>query len=133
VRYFKYKEFDSPDLKGSGKKFMDPNFLEFIDELRHRCNFPFRVTSGYRTQNYQDDLTRRGYKTSKSRSAHQDGLAADISITDSKKRALFIGHAIELTHDWNLPIRLGISGAKTGNFIHCDIHPEKQSPRIWVY
>ena len=133
MRHFNYKEFDSPDLLGSGKKYMDPIFLEFIDELRHRCKFPFFVTSGYRTQTYQDELTRRGYKTSKSRSAHQDGLAADIAISDSKKRALFLGFAIELTHELRLPIRMGIAGSNAGNFIHLDLHPEKQSPRIWVY
>tara|TARA_R110001632_G_scaffold104124_2_gene212957 strand:- start:3326 stop:3727 length:402 start_codon:yes stop_codon:yes gene_type:complete len=133
MRHFKYKEFDSPDLKGSGKKNMNPIFLIFIDELRHRCKFPFRVTSGYRTQEYQDDLTKRGYKTSKTRSAHQDGLAADIAISDSKKRALFIGYAIELTHELSLPFRMGIAGANSGNFIHIDIHTEKSSPRVWVY
>ena len=30
-RYFKYSEFDSPDLKDSGKK-MSPIFLEMLDE-----------------------------------------------------------------------------------------------------
>jgi len=42
MKYFKIKEFDSPDLKGSGKN-MDINFLRFLDELRKRCGFPFRI------------------------------------------------------------------------------------------
>jgi uncharacterized protein YcbK (DUF882 family) len=133
MRFFRYSEFDSPDQKGSGKKHMDPEFLSFIDELRFRCKFPFIVTSGYRTQAYQDDLTRRGYKTSKSRSAHQDGLAADIKITDSRKRALFVGFAMELASDLGLPVRIGIAGTDKGGFCHIDIHPKKQNPRLWVY
>tara|TARA_Y100000401_G_scaffold5734_1_gene3898 strand:+ start:17594 stop:17992 length:399 start_codon:yes stop_codon:yes gene_type:complete len=132
MRYFKYKEFDSPDLKNSGRKFMDKKFLEFIDELRHRCNFPFFITSGYRTQNYQDDLTRRGYKTAKGRSPHQDGLAADVKIDNSLKRCLFIGNAIELCHEMDLPIRIGVAGKDKGNFCHIDIK-EVNHPRIWVY
>ena len=54
MRYFKISEFDSglPGEEGTGKN-MSPLFLDFIDELRTICNFPFFVSSGFRTAAYQ--------------------------------------------------------------------------------
>ena len=132
MKYFKYSEFDSPDVIGSGKKYMNKEFLEMLDLCRERCGFPFRVTSGYRTQPWQDELTKRGYKTAKFRSAHQDGLAADIKITNNYQRALIVGNAMEICSDMSLPIRIGIAGEGKGNFVHIDIK-ESKSPRLWVY
>ena len=130
MRYFNIKEFH---CNCCDKEEMKEEFLEFIDELRSKCEFPFRVTSGWRCENKQKDLTRRGYKTAKNtRSPHLDGFAADIAISDSVKRALFIGYALELTHEWQLPFRTGIAGSGKGNFIHIDIAP-KSNPRIWIY
>ena len=133
MRYFNISEFDSPDEKGSGIN-MSPLFLDFIDELRARCDFPFRVTSGFRTEAYHQSLTDRGYKTAKKgQSPPLKGLAADIAISDSVKRALFIGHALQLVHELGLPFRAGIAGKGKGNFIHIDIDEEKTNPRLWIY
>ena len=113
---------------------MSPLFLDFIDELRSRCNFPFRVNSGFRTAAYQQSLRDRGYKTAKKgQSPHLKGLAADIAISDSVKRALFVGHALQLVHELGLPFRAGIAGKGKGNFIHIDIDEEKTNPRLWIY
>ena len=133
MRYFNISEFDSglPNEKGTGVN-MSPVFLEFIDELRSRCNFPFVVTSGYRTEAYQQSLTDRGYKTAKKgQSPHLKGLAADIAISDSVKRALFVGHALQLVHELGLPFRVGIS--KKNSFCHIDIDETKTNPRLWIY
>ena len=131
LRHFKLDEFDSPDEKGSGKK-MDKTFLLFLDELRERCGFPFKITSGFRTKSHHEDLTKRGYKTIKN-SAHLQGIAADVSITDSYKRALFVAFALELVSELDLPFRLGIAGKDKGNFIHIDISEKLTSPKIWIY
>lgn len=129
LRYFKYKEFDSPDLPRSGLVCMKKPFLNFIDELRHRCGFPFKVTSGFRTYDYNQSLIKNPKYKASATSSHLRGIAADIAIIDSKKRALFIGHAIEICHDWDLPLRIGVGD----NFCHIDLDREKNSPRIWVY
>lgn len=133
MRYFNISEFDSglSNEEGTGKN-MSPLFLDFIDELRSRCNFPFRVTSGYRTEAYHQSLTDRGYKTIPN-SAHLKGLAADIAISDSVKRALFVGHALQLVHELGLPFRVGIAGKGKGNFCHIDIDEERTNPRLWIY
>ena len=131
MEYFKIKEFDSPDVKGSGKN-MDIQFLRFINELRKRCKFPFVVTSGYRTPEYHKSLTDRGYHTSPT-SAHLKGLAADIVMTDSKKRARIVYEAMNLCSELSLPFRVGLAGKSKGNFAHIDIDETKKSPKIWIY
>ena len=135
MRYFNISEFDSglPNEEGTGKN-MSPLFLDFIDELRARCDFPFFVTSGWRSKKYQQSLTDRGYKTAKNgQSPHLKGLAADIAISDSVKRALFVGHALQLVHELGLPFRVGIAGSGKGNFCHIDIDEERTNPRLWIY
>ena len=129
MKYFKYKEFK---CNCCNKQEMNKQFLLFLDELRARCSFPFRVTSGWRCENKQKDLARRGYHTIKN-SAHLKGLAADIAVSDSVKRALFVAYAIELSHELKLPFRMGIAGKDKGHFIHIDIDETKTNPRMWIY
>ena len=131
LRHFKLKEFASPDDEKSGKK-MDKTFLLFLDELRNRCGFPFKITSGYRTKSHHEKLGKLGYKTIKN-SAHLEGIAADVAITDSYKRALFVAFALEISSELDLPFRLGIAGKDKGNFIHIDISEKLPSPKIWIY
>lgn len=131
LRHFKLKEFASPDDVKSGKN-MDKTFLLFLDELRSRCGFPFKITSGYRTKSHHEKLGKLGYKTIKN-SAHLEGIAADVAITDSYKRALFVAFAVELASELDLPFRLGIAGKNEGNFIHIDISEKLPSPKIWIY
>lgn len=131
LRHFKLKEFDSPDEKGSGKN-MDKTFLLFLDELRNRCGFPFKITSAFRTKSHHEKLGKLGYKTIKN-SAHLEGIAADVAITDSYKRALFVAFALEISSELDLPFRLGIAGKDKGNFIHIDISEKLSSPKIWIY
>lgn len=131
MKYFKHSEFDSPDVKGSGKN-MNKEFLLFLDELRKRCGFKFRVTSGFRSKKHHQSLSDRGYHTIKN-SAHLKGLAADIALSDSQKRAKFVFHAMELSDELNLPFRTGLAGKDKGNFVHIDIDETKKHPKIWIY
>ena len=126
MKYFKIKEFASPDKPKSGKN-MDIKFLRFIDELRKRCKFPFIVTSGYRTPEHNKKVG--GIENS----AHLKGLAADIVMTDSKKRARFVYEAMNLCSELSLPFRVGLAGKSKGNFAHIDIDETKQHPKIWIY
>tara|TARA_Y100001963_G_scaffold96865_1_gene133339 strand:+ start:28 stop:423 length:396 start_codon:yes stop_codon:yes gene_type:complete len=129
LKHFTYKEFDCEYLKGSGKVMMKKHFLEFMDNLRSRCKFPFFITSGFRTAQKNNELLRNPkYKASKT-SSHLKGIACDVKITDSKKRALFIGHAIELAEENDYPVRIGIGK----NFCHVDLDEDKATPRIWTY
>lgn len=119
---FTRAEFDSPDEVGSGNR-MDADFMHQLQAARDLAGVPFRITSGYRTQKHQDELTARGYKTSKT-SAHLRGLAADIATPDSSTRAQVLAGVIEAGFD-----RIGIGEG----FIHVDCDPIKTAPLVWTY
>ena len=126
LKYFKLSEFDSPDLEGSGSN-MNYTFLEKLDQARGLAGIPFKITSGFRTEAYQDDLTRRGYKTAKKgTSPHLKGLAADISVKDSRQRYIVINSLLLAGFT-----RIGIADT----FIHVDLstYEGHRQNVIWKY
>jgi len=75
--YFKHSEFDTPGSPGTGKK-MCPAFLYLLDSARDVYGKPMRITSGFRTKEYNRDLQQRGYAAAKN-SSHLFGCAADVA------------------------------------------------------
>tara|TARA_R110000824_G_scaffold156746_1_gene329951 strand:+ start:220 stop:594 length:375 start_codon:yes stop_codon:yes gene_type:complete len=122
LKYFTRSEFDSPDLEGSGDK-MSIEFLELLDEAREIAEIPFKINSGFRTQAYHDSLTKRGYKTDKN-SPHKKGLAADISVTNSRNRWVVLNSLLLVGFT-----RFGIADT----FIHVDLDTERKQNIIWTY
>jgi len=119
LKYFKMEEFNQPGLPESWKK-MDLNLLLLVDKMRHRAGIPFRITSAYRSQEYNDAL-----KNSSKNSAHIKGKALDIAATDSRSRYLILEAAIHFGIQ-----RIGISDS----FIHIDIADiEKPAKVAWLY
>ena len=121
MKYFTFKEFDSPNEPGSGKH-MDRDFLELLDTAREEAGIPFKITSGFRTHAYNKDLIERGYQASPN-SSHLKGCAADIACGNSEQRSIIIRALINVGFT-----RLGIS--KT--FIHVDNDPGKPDA-VWLY
>ena len=117
LKYFKLSEFDSPDEPGSGSK-MDKDFLEKLDYARGNAGVPFKINSGYRTEEWN---TRAGGRVG---SSHLKGLAADIHCNNSRDRALIINALMEVGVN-----RFGI--AKT--YLHCDVDKQKDQDVIWLY
>ena len=122
LKYFKLSEFDCPFEEGSGSK-MKPEFLELLDEAREIAEIPFKITSGYRTKEYNEDLIRRNYKASKN-SSHLKALAADISVKDSKSRFIVFNSLLLAGFT-----RIGIADT----FIHVDLDTDKTQNVIWTY
>ncbi len=122
MRYFTLDEFDSPDRAGSGEM-MEPLFLETLDEARAVAAIPFKITSGFRTVEYNQSLILRGLPASK-QSSHLLGLAADIHAPDSRSRFIILDALMEVG-----VTRFGIGET----YIHCDVDPFKPSNRIWIY
>lgn len=117
LKYFELSEFDSPDEIGSGSK-MDIGFLRKLDEARHIAQTPFKINSGYRTQEHNLKVGGRVG------SSHLKGLAADIGYNGSRERYLIINALIQVGIN-----RIGI--AKT--FVHCDVDNSKDKSVIWLY
>ena len=122
MKYFKLSEFDSPDMVGSGEA-MDREFLSRLDQARSLADTPFKITSGYRTQEYNEGLLARGYKAS-AKSSHLLGHAADIACTNSSQRHKIIKALLKVGFN-----RIGIADT----FIHVDNDPNKPANVIWTY
>ncbi len=121
MKYFTFKEFDSPDETGSGKN-MDSDFLDLLDHAREEADIPFKITSGYRTQKHNQDLRNRGYKASMN-SSHMIGKAADIMCINAADRLTIVKALINVG-----VTRLGIAKS----FIHADVDSSKPDA-IWLY
>tara|TARA_R100001510_G_C7645622_1_gene202983 strand:- start:685 stop:1050 length:366 start_codon:yes stop_codon:yes gene_type:complete len=121
MKYFTLKEFDSPDEPGSGKH-MDKEFLEMLDLAREEAEVPFKITSGFRTKEYNDELLRKGYSAS-SKSSHLKGCAADIFCSTSQMRSIIIRALVNVGFK-----RIGIGKS----FLHVDNDSDK-SDAMWLY
>jgi len=122
MKYFKYYEFDSPDVDGSGQM-MDSEFLQMLDAAREIYGKPMVITSGFRTEAHNQHLKSQGYSAS-DKSSHLKGVAADIACTTSADRWDMIDSLIKAGFN-----RIGI--AKT--FIHVDSDSKKPPFLIWTY
>jgi uncharacterized protein YcbK (DUF882 family) len=118
MRNFIEKEFDSPDLPGSGS-LMSPLLLQLLDDARDKAGISFNINSGYRTQKHNDSL-----KHSKPDSSHVKGLAVDIAVIGSRERYLILEALLSVGIT-----RLGIGD----NFIHADIDESKAQNVVWGY
>lgn len=113
MRYFKLEEFD---CKETGENRMNSEFLSRLDELRHRCGFPFKITSGYRSPLHSIE------KAKGRPGKHAKGIASDIKVNNGAEKFVLVEHALELGFTG-----IGISDT----FIHVDTR--KTTPVIWTY
>ena len=117
LKYFKLSEFDSPDEVGSSYK-MDKEFLYRLDTARGISGIPFKINSGYRTENHNAIVGGRVG------SSHKKGLAVDIGYYGSRERYLILNALMQVGIN-----RIGI--AKT--FVHCDVDKSKEQDVFWLY
>ena len=121
-KYFTYKEFDCKGGQGKGEN-MNDDFICLLDDARELAGIPFKITSGYRTPEYNKQLIDYGFQASIT-SSHIQGLAADIEVKNSENRFKIVGALVSVGIN-----RIGIGN----NFIHCDIDEEKTQQVLWTY
>jgi zinc D-Ala-D-Ala carboxypeptidase len=121
-KYFKLSEFDSPDRPGTGE-LMEHDVLEALDVARDIAGFPFIVTSGVRTVEYNRELMKKGYPVSP-KSSHLLGWAADLKVVSTRKRFLMMEALLDAGFN-----RFGIGK----DYIHVDMDPNKDPNVIWTY
>ena len=120
--YFSVSEFKCP-CSSCDSVHIDSELVDKLTAMRVGLGGPLRVNSGYRCQNYQDELRLRGYETSVGISQHQLGRAADIM--DSKE----ILTGVQLERDAREAgfMAVGVGGT----WCHVDLRSDKI--RRWEY
>lgn len=117
MKYFKYYEFDSPDVDGSGQM-MDADILQMLDTARELYGKPMVINSGFRTEEHNQKVGGTEH------SSHLKGLAADIKCTTSADRYDMLDSLMKAGFN-----RIGIGQT----FIHVDIDEDKPPFLIWTY
>lgn len=103
--------------KETGYCYMDPAFMDKLQELRNRLGEPLIINSGYRHPSHSVERVKAVPGT------HTLGLAADIRA-DGQKAYRILQHAFDLGFT-------GIGVAKS--FVHLDIWTGGPRPNVWIY
>ena len=112
-KYFSMEEFDCQE---TGENQMSEEFIHKLDELREKCGFAFKITSGYRS-------TDHSLEAKKARPGrHTEGIAADIAVSNGFERMNIVHEALKMGFS-------GIGVAKS--FVHVDVRTD--TPVMWVY
>jgi len=115
-RMFKYFTIGEFDCQHTGENEMDHEFIEKLSMLRRNCNFPFVITSGYRSLDHPLEVIKEKGGT------HTQGIAADIRVRGGVQRAKVVAEAI----------KLGFGGVGVANsFVHVD--GRSGVPVLWCY
>lgn len=113
MKYFRLEEFDCTH---TNRNEMDEAFLEKLDELREKCGFPFKITSGYRDPSHPVE-SRKQFP-----GVHTYGIAADIAVSNGKDR-------MNLVHE---ALKMGFGGIGVArSFVHVDTRDT--TPVMWTY
>lgn len=125
MQYFKQSEFDQKGLPGSGAK-MDRAFLVHLDELRRRCGFAFIIISGYRSPEYNNEVSESGLT-----GAHTLGKATDI-LASHEQAYIIVREAMKM----GVFTGIGVKQKGDQRVIHLDTCTAADGlprPRIWSY
>ena len=118
-KFFTEAEFA---CKHCGKSEMDQKFVDRLNELRVKCGFPFRVTSGYRCTDHPVEA-KKGTKSG----AHTTGKAVDIAC-EGALAYILVQQALAMQFKG-----IGVNQKGGGRFIHLDDMESNTRPTIWSY
>ena len=113
-KFFRLEEFNCTH---TNRNEMDHEFLVKLDELREKCGFPFRITSGYRDATNPAEAR----KAEPGTGTHCQGIAADIAVSNGFERMNIVHEAI----------KMGFSIGVARTFVHVD--DRKTTPVMWTY
>ena len=111
-KYFKIEDFDCQE---TGENEISVDFIHALDQLREACNFPFIITSGYRSKDHSVEKRKAKAGT------HASGIAADIRVSGGAQRMAIVKHASAM----------GMSVGVAKTFVHVDIR--KTPAMCWCY
>ena len=115
LKYFKAREFKCPD---GTERCMAPEFLSQLDAAREFAGVPFKLTSAFRTPEYNESVG------GSENSSHLRGVAVDIAASDSRTRFRIVFGLVKAGFT-----RIGVGE----DFIHVDMDTSKDQEVMWLY
>lgn len=117
---FKVAEFDC-----KGEIVIAEPLIDFLQVIRYQWKKPLTISSGYRSQTYQEELRQRGFKAA-TNSPHVKGMAVDIDTSTKDETILLANFILAAAKRLSMPIRIGFNDYLKGGqtFIHVDICPK---------
>jgi len=112
---YKYFSLDEFVCSETGEQDMCPEFLKALSHLRQICDFPFVITSGFRSKNHSTE------KAKKNPGTHTQGIACDIKVSGGAQRLAIVKHASAM----------GMSVGVARTFVHVDTRKTEQM--CWCY
>ena len=119
---FRVREFRCRD--GTDTILMDEGLVVLLQCIREHFGKPVTITSGYRTEHYNNvTLPAKGIKTSRN-SQHLLGRAADIQVQDTDPLAV-AAYAESLMPGWGGVGRYPVKAGRAKGWVHVDTRPNK--------
>ena len=119
---FRVREFRCRD--GSDTVMIDESLVVLLQCIREHFGKPVTITSGYRTEHYNNvTLPAKGIKTSRN-SQHLLGRAADIQVQDTDPLAV-AAYAESLMTGWGGVGRYPVKAGRAKGWVHVDTRPNK--------
>ena len=109
---------------GSDTVMIDESLVVLLQCIREHFGKAITITSGYRTEHYNNvTLPAKGIKTSRN-SQHLLGRAADIQVQDTDPLAV-AAYAESLMPGWGGVGRYPIKAGRAKGWVHVDTRPNK--------
>ena len=119
---FRVREFRCRD--GTDTILIDEGLVVLLQCIREHFGKPVTITSGYRTEHYNNvTLPAKGIKTSRN-SQHLLGRAADIQVQDTDPLAV-AAYAESLMPGWGGVGRYPVKAGRAKGWVHVDTRPNK--------
>ena len=119
---FRVREFRCRD--GTDTILIDEGLVVVLQCIREHFGKPVTITSGYRTEHYNNvTLPAKGIKTSRN-SRHLLGRAADIQVQDTDPLAV-AAYAESLMPGWGGVGRYPVKAGRAKGWVHVDTRPNK--------
>lgn len=118
-KYFTHNELK---CKHTGENKFDPDFLDLLTKIRIECDFPFALSSAYRSPEHPLEMRKPN-----GAGAHSTGKAVDILCRgENAVKLISVAIAFGIT-------RIGVQQKGTGRFIHLDVCTQDDFPEIENY
>ena len=119
---FHVREFRCRD--GTDTILIDEGLVVLLQCIREHFGKPVTITSGYRTEHYNNvTLPAKGIKTSRN-SQHLLGRAADIQVQDTDPLAV-AAYAESLMPGWGGVGRYPVKAGRAKGWVHVDTRPSR--------